>query len=337
MMTSTLSIARNTFIESIRQPIYMVMLGLVIFALVVSLFLSAYAFDNDDKILVEFGLSMIFVGGLVLASLIATGVLAREIDNKTVLTVVSKPVGRPRFILGKYLGVVAAVAIAFWVWSIVFLMLLRHQVMSTASDNVDMPVFLFGFGSAAVAILIAVWGNYFYNWVFTSRFVGLFAVLITIAYLLVLVINKKWEFQSILTEFGRTKEVEEGRAVLSQVLVALLLVFEGLMILCAVAIACSTRLGQVMTLLICAGVYLVGICSDFMFGRFLNIAPPAGYLARAGYYLTPNAGYLFVADALSQGSPVAAGYVGLVSAYAMLFTFGILCLAVAMFQTRERG
>jgi ABC-2 type transport system permease protein len=139
------SIARNTFTESIRQPIYMVMLGLVIFGLIISLFLSAYTFDNDDKILIELCLSTIFLGGLLLAALVATGVLSREVENKTVLTVISKPVGRPAFIVGKYLGVVAAVALAFWIWSIVTLMLVRHEVMSTARDKVDMPVFIFGF------------------------------------------------------------------------------------------------------------------------------------------------------------------------------------------------
>lgn len=325
------SIAKNTFTESIRQPIFLVMLGLVSFALILSLFLSAYTFDNDDKILIEYCLSMIFVGGLLLAALTAAGVLSREIDNKTVLTVISKPIGRPAFILGKYLGVVAAVGVAFWVWSIVFLMLVRHEVMSTASDSVDKPVMIFGVGSILVAAAVAVWGNYFYGWVFTSRFAGFWAVTITLGYLGVLMVSKKWEFQAIATEF--LKEGEEGRAMLGQILVALLLVFEGLMILCAVAIACSTRLGQVMTLLICFGIYLVGICGDWMFGRFQEVQP----LAWLAYRAVPNVGYLFVADALSQHAPISGGYVAMVSGYAALYAAAVLLTAVALFQTRETG
>jgi len=331
MIQRIFSIARNTFTESIRQPIFMVVLGLGVTLLILELFFAAYTFDNDDKILIEFCLSTIFLGGVAMAALIATGVLSREIENKTVLTVISKPIGRPAFILGKYLGVVAAVALAFWIWSIVFLMLIRHEVMSTASDKVDMPVFYFGFGALALAVALATWGNYFYHWVFTSRVVGILAVTITLAYLLVLVINKKWEFQPITTEF--TKETEDGRAVLSQVLIALLLVFEGLMILCAVAIACSTRLGQVLTLLVCLGIFFVGTFADWAFGRFEQIQP----LAWVAYRATPNVGYLFVADALSQQAPVTGGYLAMVSGYAALYGLAVLCLAVALFQTRETG
>lgn len=331
MIQRIFSIARNTFTESIRQPIFMVVLGLGIMLLILELFFAAYTFDNDDKILIEFCLSTIFLGGVALAALIATGVLSREIENKTVLTVISKPIGRPAFIVGKYLGVVAAVALAFWIWSIVFLMLIRHEVMSTASDKVDMPVFYFGFGALVLAIALSTWGNYFYNWVFTSRVVGILAVTITIGYLLVLVINKKWEFQPLFTEF--TKETEEGRAVLGQVMIALLLVFEGLMILCAVAIACSTRLGQVLTLLVCLGIFFIGTFADWAFGRFEDVQP----LAWLAYRATPNVGYLFVADALSQQAPVTIGYVGMVSGYAALYGLAVLCLAVALFQTRETG
>jgi ABC-type transport system involved in multi-copper enzyme maturation permease subunit len=333
------SIARNTFTESIRQPIYLVVLGLTIFLLVLELFWSAYTFDEDDKILIEFCLSTVLAGGVVMASLISSGVLAREIENKTALTVISKPIGRPAFIFGKYLGVIAAVAMAFWVWSLISLMLIRHSVMSTASDKVDMPVFLFGFGALAIAIAAATWGNYFYNWVWTSKMVGIFTVALTIGYVLVLVISPKWQFQPITTEF--TKAGEEGRAMLGEVVLALLLVFEALTILCAVAIACSTRLGQVLTLLTCIGVFGLGSVSDWAFGRFApaqNVPPfDTALLPWVAYRVTPNIGYLFVADALSQQAPVTAGYVGITTAYTVLFTTAILCLAVALFQTRETG
>jgi hypothetical protein len=195
-----------------------------------------------------------------------------------------------------------------------------------------MPVFLFGFGALVLAALIATWGNYFYNWVFTSKFVGFFAVLLTFGFVLMLMFTKNWEFQAITTEF--TKEMKDDpRAMLGQIIVSQLLVFEGLAILCAVAIACSTRLGQVMTLLICFAVYGLGVCSDYMFGRHADDQP----LAWLGYHVTPNVSYLFVADALSQGSPVTPGYLGMASAYAALFAVAILCIAVALFQTRETG
>jgi ABC-type transport system involved in multi-copper enzyme maturation permease subunit len=331
MIQKTLNISQNTFIESIRRPIYMVVLGLGIAMLVLELFFAAYTFDNDNKLLIEFCLSTIFLGGVAMAALIATDVLYREIDNKTVLTVISKPIGRPLFIFGKFVGVTAAISMAFWVWSIVVLLLLRHQVMSTASDRADMPVIFAGCTALILSVAIATWGNYFYNWVFTSRLVVLFTILITMAYLFVLMLDKQWQFQSIATEFLR--EDLEGRAVLTQVILAMLLVYEGMALLCAIAIACSTRLGMVLTLVICLGIFVLGSFSDYAFKN----AADTNWLAWIAYTIVPNISFFFLGDALVQQSEITLEHFFTVSIYMGLMTMAALCVAVALFQTREIG
>lgn len=330
MIKPIFNIAQNTFVESIRQPIFLVVLGIGIVLLILELFFAAYTFDNDDKLLIEFCLSTIFLGGVAMSALIATGVLYREIDNKTVLTVISKPIGRPAFIFGKYLGVVAAVFVAFWVWSLVTLMLIRHEVMSTGGDHADQPVITAGVVALLLAIAIATWGNYFYNWVFTSRLVGLFVVLLTLGYLLVLVIDKNWNFQPIWAEFY--KEDLEGRAVLSQVIVALFLVLAGMTTLCAVAIACSTRLGIVLTLIICLGIFLIGSFAEWAFDRYADEGHATAWVAQT---VTPHVGVWFAADALAQNSKLTAGYVWTVLAYTLCMTGAALFTAVALFQTRQ--
>jgi len=327
MFQQVFTIARNTFTESIRQPIFLVVLGAVIMLLVLNPALSAYTLDDDNKLLIDLGLSTIFLGGLFLAAFTATGVLAREIDNKTVLTVISKPIGRPAFLAGKYLGVAGAISVAFWIWSLVFLLSVRHKVMSTASDHFDIPVLAFGFGALLIALAVTTWGNYFYGWVFTSRLTGWLAGTITLAYLLVLMIGPKWQFQAITAEFV----ANDGK--LGQIIVALLLVLEALGVICAVAIACSTRLGQVMTLAICLAIFLVGLSSDYFFGRFTDEHP----IVWIAYALAPNVQYFWLADALTQNNPVSAYYIAMVTGYCALYAFGVMCLATALFQTRETG
>lgn len=326
MFEQVLNIARNTFIESIRQPIFLVVLCLVVMLLVFNLSAS-YTLSDDDKLLIDLGLSMMFIGGIFLAAFTAAGVVSREIENKTVLTVISKPISRPAFILGKYLGVLAAMILAFWVWAIIFLMSVRHEVMSTAADHLDQPVWTFSAIAFALALGIAVWGNYFYNWVFTSRFVTMLAAFLTVAYLGVLVIDKEWAFQSITHEFTQ----DNGHLV--QVLIAMLGVFQGLAVLCAIAIACSTRLGQVMTLMICLGIYMVGLMSDYMFGQRVD-TEPAWWLF---YALPPNIGFMWLADALTQRSQITGMYILMVSGYVALYILAMLSLATALFQTRETG
>ncbi len=337
MLTALRTISRNTFTESIRQPIYMVLLALGVAVLVLSTMWSAHSLEDDTQLHMTTSLGMVGVLGLFLASLIASGVLAKEIDNKTVLTVISKPIGRPAFVLGKYLGVAGAVGLAVWVWSMVFLLTLRHKVISAASDHLDMPVIVFGLVALVVAIVVSVWGNYFYNWVFTATFVRVFAVGITIAYLLVLVVNKQWQFQSILTEFDPelaplTNYGERPKS-LVQVVIALLLVLEAVWVLGSLAVAVSTRLGQVMTLVVCSGVAALGVMSDALFGRFAD----ANLAADLAYRATPNLQIFFLADALMLRTGADAAYVLTVSGYAALWAIAFLALGVAMFQTRETG
>ncbi|MHC4996474.1 MAG: ABC transporter permease, partial [Planctomycetota bacterium] len=321
------TITRNTFTESIRQPIYIVMIGVGAALLIFNVTISAYSLDDDDKLMIEMGLSTVFLGGLFLAAFTATGVLAREIENKTVLTVISKPMSRPAFILGKYLGVLGAVAMAYWTWTVIFLMTVRHNVMQAASDHLDWPVIVAGFGAVALSLAIATWGNYFYNWVFTSRFCGFLAVALGLAYLFVLLVDKEWNLQPFGTEFNA-----DGRR-LVQIILAMGLLFQSMIVICAIAIACSTRLGQVMTLLICLSFFMLGITSDYFFGQHLEAQP----LAWIGYALAPNIQFVWLADALVLKHEINAVYLGQVTAYIGLYTAAVLCLASALFQTCETG
>lgn len=341
MNLQLITIARNTFLECIRQPIFVVLILVASLALIFNPLLAAYTLDNDNKLLIDLGLSTLFLAGLLLAAFSATGVLATEIENKTVLTVVSKPVSRVIFILGKYVGVASAIGLAYWTLSIIFLLTVRQGVMQTATDQFDVAVMTFGIGGAALAALIAAAGNFFYRWVFTSTFILWLALLLTIAFGLVLVLGKPepgspfiFDFQNPMAEFH-----EDGHFPGGQMLIGLLLIFEAVLILIAIAITTSTRVGQVMTLTICTGLFVLGLISDFIYNKYNvdGVRLTTRMMAKIFYTVTPNMQILWPADALSAGNKIPAEYLGLVSCYSLLFIAGVLCLAVALFQTREIG
>jgi ABC-type transport system involved in multi-copper enzyme maturation permease subunit len=190
------SIARNTFTESLRQPIFVVLLLGAQALLVLNLGIAAYTFFEDDKLLIDLGLSTMFLAGLFLAAFTASSVFSREIENQTVLTVLSKPVARAAFVLGKYLGVLAALGIACVIWALVFLLTVRQQVMSAASDPFDQPVIIFGLLALFLSVGLAVWGHYFYGWTFVSTLVAAELPLLLLAYALVLCFDKQWRLQS---------------------------------------------------------------------------------------------------------------------------------------------
>jgi len=356
MFTQVLTIARNTLTESIRQPIFVVLILLGGLVLGFTPTFAAYTLEHgrgDNKMLIDLSMGSIFTIGLLLASFTATGVLSKEIENKTVLTVISKPVARPMFVLGKFLGVFAAISLAHLILCIVFILTLRHGVMQTASDKFDLPVLIFGGLGALGALGLAAWGNYYLGWPFNSTLVKALGVAGVVALGLVLVISPQWQLQSPMHEFAE----HEGE--LGQIALALVMLLEAVMILTAVAIACSTRLGQVMTLGVCFAVQFLGLAVDAAskaadkkaglevqasyfesFGQILAAQADAGVkmvavVLKIVYGLTPNFHFLFTADAITQGNPFDAGYVLSVSVYSVIYTLAVLCIGVVLFQTRE--
>lgn len=265
MFGQLFAIARNTFTECLRQPVYFVLVIAGGILQIVNTLLSAYSMGyteqmevhGDDKMLLDMGLATVLVCSTLLAAFLATSAVSREIENKTALTVVSKPVGRPLFVIGKYLGVAGAIGLAAFTMLIFFLFAIRHGVMSTARDTVDGPVVLFSSIAVLGSIGLGIWGNYFYGWVFSSTAVGCMAPATLVAYLATMCVSQDWVLQSIGTEFK------------PQITLAAACVLMVMLVLTAVAVACSTRLGQVMTIVVCAGVFILGLLSNHLIGRYV--------------------------------------------------------------------
>ena len=263
MISQILGIARNTLVESLRQPIFFVLVaasGLLQWFNTAS---AAYSMgytttaevSGDDKLLLDIGMGTIFLFGTLLAAFQATAVISREIVDKTVLTVVAKPVARPTIILGKYLGVSGAIIMAVVVMITFLLFGVRHEVMSTASDDFDMPVVAFAGGAVAISFAVAVFGNFFYGWSFPQVALTAMTPLVPAAYVATLFFSKDWEVQPIGTDFKPA------------VLVACAALAMAILVLTAIATAVSTRLGQVMTVVVCAGIFVIGLLSNHLLGR----------------------------------------------------------------------
>ncbi len=272
MIRQLFNIAGNTFIEAVRQPVYFVALTAGWLLQILNVALSGYNMgltDNaevtkDDKMLLDVGLATVFVVCTLLAAMICTSVVSREIENKTALTVISKPIGRPIFVVGKFLGATAAVLLAGMILSIFFLLGLRQGVMSTVRDHVDMVVVTFGLGAVAISVLIGAWGNYFYGWVFSSTTAFLMAPLTLLAWFGTMVLGEGWVIQEIGTDWK------------PNVMMTVACVLLSLPVLSAIALAASTRLGQVMTIVVCAGVFMGGLLSNHVFGRRAIVNEPIG-------------------------------------------------------------
>lgn len=110
-MYRTLIILRYTFLESVLQPIYSLLLTLGAAILVVFGLLPFFTLGEDTKMFKSVGLDVILLL-VLLATLFATSKsIYEEIEDRTMLTLMSKPVRRWEVMVGKYLGIVLAAAL----------------------------------------------------------------------------------------------------------------------------------------------------------------------------------------------------------------------------------
>src|SRR6516165_3907095 len=101
----SLIIAFATAKEAIRQPAFFVLAFIAGSSLVGSIFVSYFTFGEDIKMYKDTGLTTISFACLLLALLTSSSTVAEEIEGKTAITLLSKPINRREFILGKFLGI----------------------------------------------------------------------------------------------------------------------------------------------------------------------------------------------------------------------------------------
>jgi len=101
-----LSIALNTFRENLREKL---LYNLLFFALLMigsSILLSRITLGDYHRLILDLGLASINLFGVLIAIFVGIGLVSKEVDRKTIYTIVSKPIPRYEFLLGKYCGLV---------------------------------------------------------------------------------------------------------------------------------------------------------------------------------------------------------------------------------------
>ena len=129
------AIALTTAKESMSQPLFYVALGLGCVALVAFIFIPYNTFGEDIKMLKDSGLTLIMVLSIIVAVWSASVSVSEEVEGRTALTVLSKPVQRWQFILGKFLGILGPVLVLFVVLGFLFLMTVSFKVVYDAREG----------------------------------------------------------------------------------------------------------------------------------------------------------------------------------------------------------
>jgi len=127
-------ISLNTFRETVRDR---VLYNLLIFALLMigsTVYLATLTIADHLKIIKDFGLAAISLFSVLIAIFVGIGLVYKEVDKRTIYTVLSKPIKRYEFILGKYLGLLLTllVNLAIMAAGLVLILLFFHGSVNYA-------------------------------------------------------------------------------------------------------------------------------------------------------------------------------------------------------------
>jgi ABC-type transport system involved in multi-copper enzyme maturation permease subunit len=156
------AIAANSFREVIRDRI-LYFIGF--FALLMAFawrLLPEIAVGTDEKIFLDLGLAAIGLLGVIVAVFVGTGLINKEIDKRTILVLIPKPLSRAEFILGKHLGLSGVLAVMLGVMLVIYLLMLLGMKVSFQALPLIVSVFYLGLELILIAAVAIAFG------VFTS-------------------------------------------------------------------------------------------------------------------------------------------------------------------------
>lgn len=127
------ALAVNGFREIIRDKILYIIGLFALLIIIASRILPPIAVSADEKILLDFGIGAIDLLGVIVAIFVGTGLINKEIEKKTVLILVPKPIKISEFIIGKHIGLVTVLTVLVAIMTVIYLAV-------SALSGVDIPL-----------------------------------------------------------------------------------------------------------------------------------------------------------------------------------------------------
>ena len=264
------AVASATTKEAIGQPIFAVALIVGVVMLLAFIVIPYNTFGEDVKMLKDSGLTLIKVLALLVVVWTASVSVAEEIEGRTALTVLSKPLTRPQFILGKFAGLVLVALLVFMILGTVLLATTSLKVVYDAREG---------------SKLEPIWRDC----------------------------------------------ADEMITVVPGLVLSLL----ETILLAAVSLAVSTRLGIVPNLIICFTVYALGHLVPLIVQSSVGKLSIVRFVGQLFATILPVLEHFTIEAAVVGGVPVPWSYLGWAALYAALYSAVALLVALVLFQDRD--
>jgi hypothetical protein len=315
---SFLNIAWNGTRELLRQPLVLILITVPPVFMLFMAHVPYLALESENELIKDSTLAILFVVGLLAAVFCASNTLAREIRTGTALAVLAKPVSRVKFLLAKYVGV--SVSLFMVVYVNVLAALLTSRVIPDFADKMDPPGLILFLGGMALGLLLAGYTNFFQHRQFVGDAVMGIVFFVSLGFLLINLMDRDWAWQPV------------GDLIDWRICSAGILIMFAVLVIGGIALACSTRLEMIPTLAICAIFFMVGLMTDYIFGRS---AADGSIVAQILYSVFPNWQLFWMVDVIEGETSIPISYIIQAGGYVVCYLTATLCVAVALFEDRE--
>ena len=312
-MSHLFRIAANTFRESIREPVYFLMLLAALLLIGHYPWLTIFVFFEQLKLVVDGAMATTMLFSFAVSVLCASYTVSREMRNGTVLLLLSKPVPRWSFVLGKISGIVLA-ALLFGITCCL------ASVISVyiAVDQFRMEMHLYGIFVALV--LLGCGAGMVMNFLKGSSFAefATYACALLVAGMFAYCLKFRPHPELSMNDLGK----------------ALFMLNIGIIIMAALAVAAATRMDVVPTMCLCSVLFFLGLMSSHLFLRSGN-SGLLNLVCDFCYAVIPNWQFFWLADAIAVGRTIPVSYIINGCIYGAIYFALTAVWAVMLFQDRE--
>lgn len=167
-MHKILAIAVNTFRETVRDKILYVLLAFAFLMIGSAAILIRISVRAEGRIILDLGLTAISLVGVLMAVFVGITLVYKELDRRTIFTILSKPIHRWQFIFGKYLGLLTTLAINVAAMSL--LLFILHRILTGEWAWVLLPALLLTYMELTVVTGLAIFFSAFTTPVLSATF-----------------------------------------------------------------------------------------------------------------------------------------------------------------------
>lgn len=312
-MSHLYRIAVNSFREALREPVYFLMLMGALLLIGHYPWMTLFVFFEQLKLVVDGAMASTMLFSLAVCVLCATSTVSREMRNGTVLLLLSKPIPRWSFVLGKILGIAAA---SLLFCAICCCASVISVYIAVDQFRMEMHLYFFFIGVVFLACAAGMLMNYLRGYSFSEY--AVYAAVLLVGGMMICCLKFRPHPELSLMDLAK----------------ALFLLMPAVLIMSVLAVGCATRFDVVPSLCFCSVFFFLGLISSYLFGGG-SADPVLGPLFSCLYALIPNWQFFWMADAIAVNHPIPSVYVWWALGYAALYSLIASAWAVTLFQNRE--